>query len=182
MTTVNIVEKTGCCVTAPVCPPGARLTGPGTRCAAGTPRSPRSRRCRDLPTNMPHFQCCVIMSFYQPFLLDDNILLLRLLLLLGKIYVLGKIFLQNFDDSVSLSGVLLFVLSKLNEKPGLRPAATDRAGWAECCLLRGGELTQSTIISTTTSTIETQIIGTEKLELVNWEKGPTLSTVSHCPP
>ena len=45
-------------------------------------------------------------------------------------------------------------------------AATDRAGWAECWLLRGGELTQSTIISTTTNTIETQIIGTEKLQLV----------------
>ena len=39
-----------------------------------------------------------------PFLFDDNILLLRLLLLLEKIYILGKIFLQNFDD-VSVSGV-----------------------------------------------------------------------------
>ena len=44
------------------------------------------------------------MSFYPPFLLDDNILLFRLLLLLEKIYILGKIFLQNFDD-VSVSGV-----------------------------------------------------------------------------
>ena len=40
------------------------------------------------------------MSFYPPFLLDDNILLFRLLLLLEKIYILGKIFLHNFDDSV----------------------------------------------------------------------------------
>ena len=47
---------------------------------------------------------CVVMSFYPPFLLDDNILLFRLLLLLEKIYILGKIFLQNFDD-VSVSGV-----------------------------------------------------------------------------